>query len=422
MNGKGSDTGARLIIAPNASSRDRCYSRAAVAHRVLYLVDSLGTGGAEHGLVLTVRHLDRTRVEPEVAFLWDPARLRAEIEAAGVRVHRIGARPGVRALLGIPRIRRLLRRGRFDAIHTQVLWASITGRIAGRLARVTVISHIANVETGGFRDRELEADTARKARVLARLDAWTGRRFVDRFVAISEAVRAEPIRGAGWDPAAFEVVRRGQELDRLRERAAEPVDPPLERPGSPMILAVGRLAEQKGLRFLLEAMPAVLAANRDARLLVAGEGHLRRSLEQQAAPLGDRVAFLGVRGDVPALVAHADVFVFASLWEGQGNALLEAMAIGAAIVATAIPSTLGTLVHEESAVLVPPADTAALAAAVNRIVAEPELAGRLGAGARVEAERYDIERTTRELEALYDRVIGPPRFPVLPHRQDRRGG
>src|SRR4051794_728255 len=128
MNGNGSDTGAPLVIAPNASSRDRCYSPAAVAHRVLYLVDSLGTGGAEHGLVLTVRHLDRTVVEPEVAFLWDPSPVRAEIEAAGVPVHRIGARRGVRALLVIPRIRRLLRTGRFDAVHTQVLWASITGR------------------------------------------------------------------------------------------------------------------------------------------------------------------------------------------------------------------------------------------------------------------------------------------------------
>ncbi len=408
MNGKGSAkswTGAPLVIGANASSRDRCYSRAAVAHRVLYLVDSLGTGGAEQGLTLTVRHLDRTRVEPEVAYLWEPSPLRAEIEAAGVRVHRVGAGPGIRALLAIPRIRLLLRAGRFDAIHTQVLWASITGRIAGRLAGVTVVSHIANVETGGFRDRQLEAATARKARLLARLDAWTGRWFVDRFVAISEAVRDDPIRGRGWDRSAIDMVLRGQELDRLRERAELPVDPPLERSGSPTLLAVGRLAEQKGHRFLLEAMPAVLAANRDVRLLVAGDGHLHRSLRQQAAPLGDRVAFLGVREDVPALIASADVFVFPSLWEGQGNALLEAMAIGAPIVATAIPSTLETVAHEESALLVPPADTAALAAAVNRLLADRELAGRLGAAARARAAAYDIERTTRELESVYDRVI-----------------
>ena len=152
MNGK--DAG-RLLTDANASSRDRCYSPAAVVHRILYLVDSLGTGGAERGLTLTVRHLDRAKIEPEVAYLWEPSPLRADLEAAGVRVHRIGVRPGPGAFLAIPRIRKLLRAGRFDAIHTQVLWSSITGRIAGRLAGVKVVSHIANVETGGFRDREL---------------------------------------------------------------------------------------------------------------------------------------------------------------------------------------------------------------------------------------------------------------------------
>ena len=376
-----------------------------MAHRVLYLVDSLGTGGAERGLTLTVRHLDRAKFEPEVAYLWEPSPLRADLEAAGARVHRIGVRPGPGAFLAIPRIRRLLRAGRFDAIHTQVLWSSITGRIAGRFAGVKVVSHIANVETGGFRDRELSPGTARKARLLARLDGWTGRRFVDRFVAISEAVRDDPIRGAGWDRSRIDVVLRGQELDELRRRAAEPAYLMTAHSGSPMLLCVGRLAEQKGYRFLLEAMPAILAEHPDARLLLAGDGHLLRALQEQAAPLGDRVNFLGIREDVPALVAAADLFVFPSLWEGQGNALLEAMAVGAAIVATDIPSTRETVTDGEHALLVPPGDATALAAAVNRLLAEPALAARQADAARVRAQDYDIERTTRDLEAVYGRLL-----------------
>src|SRR3954466_12857228 len=87
MNGKGAG---RLLTDANASSRGRCYSRAAVAHRILYLVDSLGTGGAERGLTLTVRHLDRAKIEPEVAYLWEPSPLRRELEAAGAKVHAIG--------------------------------------------------------------------------------------------------------------------------------------------------------------------------------------------------------------------------------------------------------------------------------------------------------------------------------------------
>jgi glycosyltransferase involved in cell wall biosynthesis len=377
-----------------------------VAHRVLYLVDSLGTGGAERGLTLTIRHLDRATIEPEVAYLWEPSPLRADLEAAGARVHRIGVRPGPGAFLAIPRIRKLLRSGRFDAIHTQVLWSSITGRIAGRLAGVKVVSHIANVETGGFRDRELPPSTARRARLLARLDGWTGRRFVDRFVAISDAVRDDPIRGAGWDRSRIDVVLRGQELDELRRRAAEPIAPPLDSPGSPVLLCVGRLAEQKGHRFLLEAMPAILAEHPEARLLLAGDGHLRPTLQGQAAPFGDHVAFLGVREDIPALIAHAGLFVFPSLWEGQGNALLEAMAVGVPIVATDIPSTRETVTDAGHALLVPPGDAAALAAAVNGLLADPALARRLADAARVRAQDYDIERTTRDLEAVYTRLLG----------------
>jgi glycosyltransferase involved in cell wall biosynthesis len=377
-----------------------------VAHRVLYLIDSLGIGGAERGLALTVRHLDRARVEPEVAYLWEPSTLRPEIEAAGARVHGIGARPGPAALATVPRVRRLLRDGGFDAIHTQVLWASIVGRLAGRLAGVAVISHIANAAPDGFQRAEMPAAIARKARLIARLDGWTGRLFVDRFVAISDAVRAAPIRGDSWDRSKIDVVLRGQELGTLRAAAELEPSPPLDDPGDPSIVVVGRLSEQKGHRYLIDAMRDIVALRPRARLLVCGDGHLRRALEERARPLGDRVVFLGIRSDVPALVARAAAFVFPSLWEGQGNALLEAMAVGAPIVATDIPSTRGTVVDGEQAILVPPGDARALAEAILRVVDDPALARRLGEAASRRADDYDIERTTRDLEAVYARILG----------------
>jgi glycosyltransferase involved in cell wall biosynthesis len=152
-------------------------------------------------------------------------------------------------------------------------------------------------------------------------------------------------------------------------------------------------------------MRPVLATHPRARLLLCGDGHLRAQLQTQAASLGDRVSFLGIRDDVPALLASADLFVFPSLWEGQGNALLEAMAVGTPIVATAIPSTVETLTDGAQASLVPPGDAAALAAAMLRVLGDPDLAARLAAAALVRAEDYDIERTTRDLEAVYARVL-----------------
>ena len=80
-----------------------------MAHRVLYVVDSLGMGGAERGLVLTLRHLDRERVQPEVAMLWEPDALAAELRTLGIPVHRLRAHRGPAALLAVPRLARLLR-------------------------------------------------------------------------------------------------------------------------------------------------------------------------------------------------------------------------------------------------------------------------------------------------------------------------
>ncbi|MBI4259618.1 MAG: glycosyltransferase [Actinobacteria bacterium] len=377
-----------------------------MAHRILYLLDGLGMGGAERGLVLNLRHLDRTRVEPEVAYLWGRAPLRPDVEALGVPVHRIGGRSGLTALATIPRIARLLRSGRFQAIHTALVWASIVGRIAGWRAGVRVISHIANVDPLGHQDRELSPAVARRVRLVGRLDGWTGRRYVDRFVAITEAVRDRPIRGSSWDRSKIDVVRRGIDLDELRERAAAPLDPPIEDRGDPSIVSVGRLSEQKGHRYLIRAMGRVLEEHPRARLLVAGEGHLRAQLEDLARPFGDRIALLGPRRDVPALLAGASAFAFPSLWEGQGNALLEAMGLGLPIVTTAIPSSLETVTEEESALLVPPADADALAGALLQVLSDPPLARSLGEGAARAAARYDIRDTTRDLEAVYDSVLG----------------
>jgi glycosyltransferase involved in cell wall biosynthesis len=376
-----------------------------VPRRVLYLIDGLAMGGAERGLALTLRHLDRTRFDPEVAYLWGPAPLRPDIEALGVPVTELGATRGPRALLAVPKVTRLLEAGRFDLIHTAVVWASIVGRIAGKRAGVRVVSHIANVDPQGRMEQELSGGTARKARLVSRLDEWTGRRYVDRFVAITEAVRAHPIRGASWDRDRIDVVLRGQDLEGLRAEAAAQPDPPLEDPGDPSIVCVARLSPQKGHRYLIDAMPAILAERPGTRLLLCGEGALRAELERRAAPLGDRVAFLGVRRDARAIMARAGAFVLPSLWEGQGNALLEAMAVGAPIVATRIPAVEETLRDGHDGLLVAPADPAALAEGLLRLLRDPAEARRLGAAAAASAERYDIARTTRDLEAVYDRVL-----------------
>jgi glycosyltransferase involved in cell wall biosynthesis len=222
-------------------------------------------------------------------------------------------------------------------------------------------------------------------------------------VAISEAVRQHPIRGRSWPRERISVVDRGQDVEALSTEAAREPSPPIESLGGPVVLTVGRLAPQKGPRSLLRAMGDVVHEFPDARLLLAGEGHLGEELRALGDPLGEHVTFLGLRSDVPALLRRADVFVFPSLWDG--TALREAMLLGRPVVASDIPAHREFVTHGVDGLLVPPADAEALATAILRLLRDPDEAAAIGRRAAESAARFDIRRTTEELEAIYDDVI-----------------
>jgi len=148
---------------------------------------------------------------------------------------------------------------------------------------------------------------------------------------------------------------------------------------------VGRLAEQKDFASLIDAARQWTDLDPVPLLAIAGSGPLAESLAERAAPLGPEVRFLGPRPDVPVLLAAAGVFVLPSRWEGQPLILQEALAAGCPIVASragGIPDLTG----EDAALLVPPGDVDALAAAIRRVLTDPALAQRLAAAARERAQ------------------------------------
>jgi glycosyltransferase involved in cell wall biosynthesis len=147
-------------------------------------------------------------------------------------------------------------------------------------------------------------------------------------------------------------------------------------PGRPMVLAVGRLAAQKGFGTLLEAAASWRDLRPEPLLVIVGAGPLEAGLKSQAARLRLDVRFPGHRDDVPALLASAAVFVLPSAWEGQPLILQEALRAGAPIVATRVGGT-PELTGEDAALLVPPGDAARLADAVRAVLIDPALAARL---------------------------------------------
>ncbi len=161
-------------------------------------------------------------------------------------------------------------------------------------------------------------------------------------------------------------------------------------PCGPVVLAVGRLAAQKGFGTLLAAAGLWRDVRPEPVLVIVGEGPLEAELKGQAAALGLTVKFAGPRPDVPALLAAAAVFVLPSAWEGQPLVLQEALRAGVPIVATRVGGT-PALVGEDAAVLIPPGDPERLASAVRAVLTEPALAARLRAAAAGRANALPAE-------------------------------
>jgi glycosyltransferase involved in cell wall biosynthesis len=230
-------------------------------------------------------------------------------------------------------------------------------------------------------------------------------RCIDRYIAVSQHVAERLRERLGLPAARIRVIPNAVPVGRparrdVRLRASVAGDP-----GRPLVLTVARLHAQKGLPYLLRAASAIP----DAVFAIAGEGEEREALESLARSLGiaERVRFLGHRRDVAALLAACDVFVLPSLYEGLPLSVLEAMAAGAPVVATDIGGTNEALTNDDTGVLVPPADAAALARAIQALLADRERARRLAAAARQYVRRHhsaaamadDVGRVYEELLA-----------------------
>lgn len=385
-----------------------------MTRRILYLIETLGHGGAEHQLVATLKLLDRNRFEPVVCFFRAPDYLAAELTASGIQVLGLEVPKGKQHWPRLAaRIRGLARELSVDLIHTSLLEADIVGGLAGRLASVPVVSTLCNIAGDPIR----LADNPRNSwlKFAAMNQIWGGalRAFHTHSIAISDAVRASAITSFRMKRERITVIYRG--LEPTRPAPSLPRADARRRLGfddaSPLFLSIGRLAPQKGHKHLIAALPTVVRQFPKTKLAIVGEGWLRSNLEAQVASLGltRNVVFLGKRTDIPELFAACDAFVFPSLFEGLGVSLLEASYAGCACLSTNTGPIPEVVRDGETGLLVPPADSQALASALLRLANDPELVRRLGFAARESAlQRFMLPDKVTELEALYSRLLPGP--------------
>lgn len=174
-----------------------------------------------------------------------------------------------------------------------------------------------------------------------------------------------------------------------------------------VIGSIGRLVEQKGYTFLLDAVPHILQYRPDAYILIVGDGPLLDEVKAKTAVLSieQKVIFAGARTDIEDLLRCMDIFVSASLWEGLPTAILEAMACGVPVVATDIPGTNELIQDDKNGRLAPPGDGAGLAQVILKTLAEPANLQRLSQQAQKTLEQFDIKNIAQEYERIYRSLL-----------------
>jgi glycosyltransferase involved in cell wall biosynthesis len=234
-------------------------------------------------------------------------------------------------------------------------------------------------------------------------------RQVDGFIAASGAIRDILIHD-GIPASRVDVVHDGIDIDKIERLSPTDIHAEYWLPhGAPVIVNVGALVGHKGQRYLVDAMPLVMREIPDAHLVIFGEGELRAPLEKQVKQLGleKRVLLPGFREDVLSLVKAADVFVMSSVTEGLGSAVLDAMAMGLAVVGTRAGGIPEAVVPEETGLLVEPGEPRPLASAMVRLLKDRDLRARFGAAGRVRVrERFSVERLVEETLTSYRRFGG----------------
>jgi glycosyltransferase involved in cell wall biosynthesis len=367
--------------------------------RVLAVMDKLGYGSRLYGpgrmWLSTLGAFDKRRCVMIPCVLRMDERLNAQFAKQGI--HLIDLRKGRFDLTAIGALCRLIRKERIDVLHLHGDGATTFGRIAARMSQVPAIAHYHDTAEGvpayvRWMDRLLASSTARA-------------------VAISQAVSQACQSVRRLKPEQIAVIPNAIDLDWAQELDQARVGQLREelglRPGARVIGSVTRFRWEKDVPTTLRALERLDTSVFDWQAVIIGDGPDRSSLEKMAKQLGmsQRVKLAGFQPNVRPYLALMDVAVFSSATEGFGLALLEAMAAGRPIVATAVGGMAEIIRDGGNGLLVPAQDPLAMAGAIARLLRDLPLAQRLARQARADAQRFGVREHVEQLTALYRSVV-----------------
>ena len=359
--------------------------------KVFYLITELDPGGAERMLYELVKRLDRERFEPTVGCLRGRGEVGGWIADLGVEIIYFD----MRSCLDWGALRRVaaeLRRREVDMLHTVLFHANTVGRLAARAGGVKRVVSSVRVEE--------------KRRLHLWLDGLT-QMWMDIETCVSESTRNYTHERARIPMSKLVVIPNGVDVARFEDLPRPPAEWRLPAEG-PVVATVARLDEQKNPLGLLRAFADAWQYEPRATLAWAGAGPMLGQVRKEAERLGlsKSLRLLGSIPDVRPLLGRADIFALNSRWEGMPNCVLEAMACGLPVIATAVGGCAELIEHGKTGYLAPPGDAQAMSGGLCRLMDSASLRRRMGEAGRERARsEFTLDAMVKKNEAVYERLL-----------------
>lgn len=370
-------------------------SQSEIIRTVLFLSTSSGPGGAERVINNLAASLDPKRYRP-VLCLFRSGWLQERSESRGIRTFIIPTH-GIADWRWAFQFRRLLRQERVDLIHAHEFDANVQGAFVAAMSRIPLV---ATVHGKHYFWEKLRRRLAYR---------WVSRRAT--MVAVSEDLKNFIVEKVGVCPERITVLYNGVDVSHPPTTQFD-VDACRREFGLPekdqIVGVVGNLYPVKGHQYLIEGIPAVLKKCPDTSFIFAGRGQLEMELKDQVHRLGlsERVRFLGLRQDIPTILAMLDVFVLPSLSEGLSMAILEAMMAKKPVIATRVGGNPEIVLDGETGFLVPPKDSQALAESLATLLLNRDQATQFAERGKRRAEGlFSLQTMVHAYQSLYDQCL-----------------
>jgi glycosyltransferase involved in cell wall biosynthesis len=369
--------------------------------KVLLMIDDAAVGGGQRHVLWLAERLDRDRFQVSVA-CQNRGYLVDELRKRDITVYPLSM-SNYLSFTSLWRCVRLLRNIDPTVLHTHGGTAGFVGRVASLFAPVKGIIHTYH----GIHYLHYGVSIRRI------LYTWMDRlllRWTDRLICVAQNDFDLGSRSGVINPTKSVVIRNGIDVHHYgsNRRLSDVGNRDKGNSNHKIVGTIGRLHVQKGHAYLIEAAKLVVEKFPSTVFQIIGDGELRQSLERRSRTLGieNNVQFLGTRPDVPELLAHMDVFVLPSLWEGMPIVILEAMAARKPIVASDVDGVSEIVLDKEDGILVPPKNPEKLAQVIILILTDQDLAECLGQrGFDKVVSQFGIDTTVARTQELYDSVL-----------------